>query len=178
MEEANQSLGEPLQEYFGSIGVKTMQDFTLLTVSAFVQRQLASALTPVSTAQEADINAIPGLDKFAKGRLMRGLQSIVPNFLVEPYHNPKPAPAAQRSQGPADAGERAIVNEPSLRVTSYRCTVERWLAAARLTQYKSKIKSMGIKCVSDFAEMEVSSTSMPCLSNATVPATRTRILKQ
>ena len=100
MEEANQSLGEPLQEYFGSIGVKTMQDFTLLTVSAFVQRQLASALTPVSTAQEADINAIPGLDKFAKGRLMRGLQSIVPNFLVEPYHNPKPAPVVRLQLAP------------------------------------------------------------------------------
>ena len=66
MEEANQSLGEPLQEYFGSIGVKTMQDFTLLTVSAFVQRQLASALTPVSTAQEADINAIPGSSTWSR----------------------------------------------------------------------------------------------------------------
>ena len=42
-----------------------------------------------------------------------------------------------------------------MRVTSCRCAVERWLAAAKLTQYKSKIKSMGIKCISDFAEMEV-----------------------
>ena len=111
MEEANQSLGEPLQECFGSIGVKTMQDFTLLTVSAFRLVPVPVRGTLISTAQEADINAIPGLDKFAKGRLMRGLQSIVPNFLVEPYHNPKPDLAAQRPQGPTDAGEPQLLSQ-------------------------------------------------------------------
>jgi hypothetical protein len=52
--------------------------------------------------QEADINAIPGLDKFAKGRLMRGLQAIVPNFLVAPYHNkpePPKVPVHARDEG-------------------------------------------------------------------------------
>jgi hypothetical protein len=33
MEAPEQSLGEPFQEYFASIGVKTMQDFTLMDVS-------------------------------------------------------------------------------------------------------------------------------------------------
>jgi hypothetical protein len=29
-----------------------------------------------------------------------------------------------------------------------------WLSRANLGQYKSKIKTLGVKCVSDFAEME------------------------
>jgi hypothetical protein len=35
-----------------------------------------------------------------------------------------------------------------------RDEVEMWLARAKLGQYKSKLKTLGVKCVSDFAEME------------------------